>query len=379
MADTEAKLAISVEMHESVPDTSADKDSDNYKNFDADAHVRTENDPIEESKTNTSNKKQMDELPPAQYSAGEMLRRKSEAKGQRLKVVVGDLWEDATSPKAGQSNDTLTADVNTKSTSLIHSFTSILIDEVNDDTITSETSIITLPKSPICALLLMESVGIYQSLEKTNQMSIIASIIVTIIAQISAAATLFTKQLYTDVKSDYEASDGFLNLIVVSFVVIYLSQDCAQVYKMVVLLRWMRHADKLKRHSAILIFSYLITNFLLYAFLLYYSVVELLLIDDPGEKLQAAVAVYFILELDDWLYSVTIEPLKILEDDIFNLSIKGKPGSKQKRLKHVTYWFWGVFAAVLCLQLILFIFRVQDNLTIDEDTTPSPTAAASTS
>merc|ERR1712087_148459 len=61
--------------------------------------------------------------------------------------------------------------------------------------------------------------------------------------------------------------------------------------------------------------AYLITNVTLYAFLLYYSVVELLIQADVADKLEAAVAVYFILELDDWLYNVTIEPLKILEDE----------------------------------------------------------------
>ena len=145
-----------------------------------------------------------------------------------------------------------------------------------------------------CVLLLMESVGIFQNLEKANQISIIASIIVTIISQISAAATLFTKQLYSNVESDYELSDGFLNLIVISFVVIYLSQDCAQVYKMLILLRYMRHVGNVKRHSAFLIFTYLITNFLLYAFLLYYGVVELLLIDEPGAKLSCCCCIFHI-------------------------------------------------------------------------------------
>ena len=362
MADVETNLAIQIDSN-----NTNNNDNSNYKNFNADEHVRTENDPIEESKTNATNELEAPHISATDLRA-ELARRKSEAKGQRLKVVVDDLFKQTKNTNTQSNGSIIDNNNNMKNnSSLIHSFTSILIDEVNDDTITSEVSVISLPKSPICALLLMESVGAYQNLEKTNQISIIASIIVTIIAQISAAATLFTKQLYTNVNSGYDASDGFLNLIVISFVVIYLSQDCAQVYKMVVLLRWMRNADKLKRHSAFLIGAYLITNFLLYIFLLYYSVVELLLIDDPGQKLQAAVAVYFILELDDWLYNVTIEPLKILEEDIFNLSIRGKPGSRTKRLKSVTYWFWGIFAAIVFLQLILFLFRVQDNLTIDDD------------
>ena len=104
--------------------------------------------------------------------------------------------------------------------------------------------------------------------------------------------------------------------MVISFIVIYLAQDCAQIYKMVVLLRWMRNAKKLARRSGVLITLYIVTNLALYVFLLYYAVVEMLINDDIGEKLEAAVAVYFILELDDWLYNVTIEPLKILEDEV---------------------------------------------------------------
>merc|ERR1712176_124631 len=115
----------------------------------------------------------------------------------------------------------------------------------------------------------------------------------------------------------------------------------------------------------VLIALYLMTNLLLYVVLLYYSVVELLINDEIGDKLEAAVAVYFILEVDDWLYFVTIEPLKILEDEIFNLSIRGKVGSRSKRLKYITYVFWGVFSSILFLQLMLFVFRV-NNVTIDD-------------
>ena len=418
MADKEKKLEIQVELHQSSneeakkQDTPVDKPGTNYQNFDADSHQRTENDQVEESKSKTANNTANntgnnetnkagdknntadddDEFPPPQVSGSEIWRVKSIKAQNKLRVVVDDLFAEKDDKPGSQSDGKLTTG-SQKQSSLIHRVTSILIDEINDDTQQFEITTISLPKSPMyvlhvflslflqmyiisfirdtnkikrCAFLLMESIGIFQGLETVNQGSILASIVVTIIAQIAAGSVLFTKQLYTDINATYLISDGFLNLVIISFVVIYLAQDCAQIYKMVVLLRWMRNADKLDRLSAFLIAAYLITNFLLYLFLLYYSVVEMLLVGDPGQKLQAAVAVYFILELDDWLYAVTVEPLKILEEEIFTLNIRGKPGSKTKRLKHVTYWFWGVFCAILVLQLILFIFRVQDNLTISD-------------
>merc|ERR1712228_299746 len=217
------------------------------------------------------------------------------------------------------------------------------------------------------ALLLMESIGVYKELDKTNRFSIIASILVTILAQIGAGGTIFTQQLYSTVEPDYDFNDGLLNLVVIAYIVIYLASDCAQIYKQYVLLRWMRKADKISKRSTALISLYFFTNLTLYAFLLYYSIVELIINDDVSDKLEAAVAVYFILEVDDWLYYVTIEPLKILEDEIFNLSIKGKVGSRSKRLKNTTYVFWGVFFNILLLQLFLFVFRVQKNLTIGPD------------
>ena len=215
-----------------------------------------------------------------------------------------------------------------------------------------------------CALLLMESVGVFNELEGTVQSSIIASIVVTILAQIGAGATLFAKQLTTVVVSNYSVNNAFMNTVVIAFIVIYLSQDCAQIYKMWILLKWMRSAEKVSRRSTSLIALYLLTNVTLYVFLVYYSVVELLIHGDISDKLETAVAVYFILELDDWLYNVTIEPLKILEDEIFNLVIHGHVGSNRRRLKHVTYWFWGIFVVVVVLQALLFIFKVQDSLTL---------------
>lgn len=213
----------------------------------------------------------------------------------------------------------------------------------------------------------MESVGIFQDLEGTVQTSIIASIVVTILAQIGAGVTLFVTQLLSEVTENYSVNNAFMNIVVISFIVIYLSQDCAQIYKMWILLKWMRSAEKVSPRSTWLIALYLLTNVTLYVFLLYYSVVELLIHGDIGTKLEAAVAVYFILELDDWLYNVTIEPLKILEDTVFDLVIHGHVGSNRRRLKHVTYWFWGVFAAVLVLQALLFVFQVQSALTIPKD------------
>ena len=52
---------------------------------------------------------------------------------------------------------------------------------------------------------------------------------------------------------------------------------------------------------------------------------------------------------------------------IFNLKIVGKVGSKRRRLKHVTYWFWGIFWSVLALQAILFLTRAQEGLTNPPD------------
>eukprot|EP01084_Bolivina_argentea_P030061 55739_1 len=357
--ENEKQLAMQVELNMNTEET-VPKSNTDYGNFEVDTHIRTHNDPpIEEIKTPVDDNKENNQHLEADALSAAQIRKRSVH--QQLRVVVDDLFAESNDPNR-QSTDKL--DVRKADSSVITRVTSILIDEINDDTLQFETSIIALPKSPICALLLMESIGLYQELESIIQYSIIASIIVTILVQIAAGSTLFAKQLYSVVETSYLTSDGFLNLVVISFIVIYLSQDCAQIYKMVVLLRWMKKAKKLQRHSVILIGCYLITNFLLYIFLLYYSIVQLLIHSLIQDKLQVAVSVYFILEVDDWLYNVTIEPLKILEEEIFNLSIRGAVGSKSKRLRHVTYWFWGVFIALLILQFILFLARVQENLTI---------------
>lgn len=213
-------------------------------------------------------------------------------------------------------------------------------------------------------------------------------------AQIGAGATLFAKQITSEVDPDnynivsyclhslvesdqcpyipqilidytpQNQINAFMNTVVIAFIVIYLSQDCAQIYKQWILLKWMRSAEKVSRRSASLIGLYLLTNISLYVFLLYYSIVQLLIHKDFSDKLETSVAVYFILEVDDWLYNVTIEPLKILEDEIFNLEIHGDVGSNRRRLKHVTYWFWGIFGTVLVILILCMIFEVQADLTL---------------
>ena len=64
-----------------------------------------------------------------------------------------DLFAEPQYSGANQSNDKLTPNdkKTTSSASIINRFTSILIDEINDDTQEFETSIITLPKSPMYA------------------------------------------------------------------------------------------------------------------------------------------------------------------------------------------------------------------------------------
>eukprot|EP01083_Nonionella_stella_P230772 815476_1 len=332
--------------------------------------VVTEKPKSQPEKKETATEEEEEEFPPPQMSENTM-KQKSVRMQKQLRVVVEDLFRESSNPdrdqqpKADRTGTTL--GIRADSSMVNRQVSSILIDMTHDDTVEFETTTIALPKSPICALLLMESIGTFQQLDKVNQFSIMASILFTIVAQIIAGSVLFTKQLYGEnVPSDYEWSDCFINLVVIAFIVIYLSQDCAQIYKMVVLLRWMRDAKKLARHSAFMIGLYLLTNLLLYIFLLYYSIVELLINERVVEKLQAAVAVYFILEVDDWLYNVTVEPLKILEDEIFSLNIRGTVGSRNKRLRHVTFWFWGILTCVLILQFALFITRAQHQLTIND-------------
>ena len=207
----------------------------------------------------------------------------------------------------------------------------------------------------------MESIGRYQELDRTNRASIIGSIVVTILAQVLAGVTILDQKFSSPVEADYKFNQGLLNSVVIAYIVIYLAQDCAQIYKQYMLLRMMRKANKLTKRSAFLISAYFVVNIALYLTLLYYSAVETRINDEIGEKLEAAVAVYFILEVDDWLYFVTIEPLKILEDQIFNLSIREKIGSKTKRLRWINVGFWLVFCFILLLQFFLFIFRVSIN------------------
>ena len=82
MADVETNLAIQIDSNNT---NTNNNDNSNYKKFNADEHVRTENDPIEESKTNGTNA--TNELEAPHISAtdlrAELARRKSEAKGKK--------------------------------------------------------------------------------------------------------------------------------------------------------------------------------------------------------------------------------------------------------------------------------------------------------
>ena len=84
---------------------------------------------------------------------------------------------------------------------------------------------------------------------------------------------------------------------------------------------------------------------------------ETLQTDELSTKLQIAIAVFFVLELDDWLYNVTIEPLKVLEDSVFELRIRGNKGSKKKRFRRISTLFWSLFFFVEIIVVVLFLTR----------------------
>eukprot|EP01084_Bolivina_argentea_P133745 236067_1 len=194
--DTQDRLAISVELHESKDDKDTKKE--NYNNFDPSEHAVTStanNKGDEDSKANDATKQNDDS------SLGRLKNEQSvKERKQKLRVVVDDMWQSTRNLVIDGSNKDVVGNGNNgkkltaHNSSLINRVTSILIDELNDDTQQFETCVITLPKSPICALLLMESVGVFQQLERVNQMSIIATILVTIIVQTAAGGTLSAKQ-----------------------------------------------------------------------------------------------------------------------------------------------------------------------------------------
>ena len=248
----------------------------------------------------------------------------------------------------------------------------IIIDEIGIDaeSINKEFEIseIQLPKVPICALILMDSLGIYSKLDRGIRWSVFGSILITIMIQLVAVIALFRDVLFERIEvNSYNFWQGIINVSVLSFVIIYLARDSAGVYKTWVLLNWMQKAKKMNRKVLRgVLYLFLVSNILCYLVLLYYAMSSMNSRDKIGNKLEIAISIFFILEVDDWLYAVTIEPLKILDDSIFTLQIKGKVNSRMTRYKKATYWFWSLFIVILSIQIILFSTQAVNVLTIDD-------------
>ncbi len=151
---------------------------------------------------------------------------------------------------------------------------------------------------------------------------------------------------------------------------------------MLVLLRNIHNVNTIKKRSVGFLWFFLISNALFYVFLLYYSMIELVVTNGLTKKLQVAISVFFILELDNWMYHITIEPMKILEDSIFLLHLRGfvlyllqtkharfylctfhrNPGSQRRRYRQVAYWFWSVFFSLLMLEAVLYWTKSVDKV-----------------
>eukprot|EP01084_Bolivina_argentea_P100023 179691_1 len=120
--------------------------------------VVTEKPKSQPEKKETATEEEEEEFPPPQMSENTM-KQKSVRMQKQLRVVVEDLFRESSNPdrdqqpKADRTGTTL--GIRADSSMVNRQVSSILIDMTHDDTVEFETTTIALPKSPICALLLM--------------------------------------------------------------------------------------------------------------------------------------------------------------------------------------------------------------------------------
>ncbi len=70
-------------------------------------------------------------------------------------------------------------------------------------------------------------------MDRVNRFSVLFTIIATSVLQVLASVILYWEKFTEDVEIDieYNGYEGILNLVVIAIVIIYLSQDAAQQYK----------------------------------------------------------------------------------------------------------------------------------------------------
>jgi len=216
-----------------------------------------------------------------------------------------------------------------------------------------------LPRDILTAYILIRMNGTWDKLSIVGKSCIMVGFVFSFLAQFTVFGSLITGTVYQFVNEyevDFDGKNFLYNLVSIAALFMYLWKDVMAYYNSVwfyVKMQEKEHLDltpqaltaaspgKLLSFGQFRVF--LVATFVLYAGFALYSLVEIAAEESIADKLEVAINIFFVLEIDDWACELFVLGPGVLDDDDFDVDVTLKENDEthtknvEKRLKWITF------------------------------------------
>ena len=175
-----------------------------------------------------------------------------------------------------------------------------------------------LPRKPICAYLILIHIEKYKTFGAFSRFWIQFAIVFPLILQFIVSWFLFGSAAVL-IQDENTVNDwNYLNITATVLLLLFFTEKIMFATTLIQLICY-RDDDGKHKFGNIHSCMYFIVQFLVLGFLYQTAIALVILTSDSFDKIQVGIGIFFLLELDEWVYAVFIEPLVILDEDMFSV------------------------------------------------------------
>ena len=178
-----------------------------------------------------------------------------------------------------------------------------------------------LSKKPITCYLILHHLNQWQSFSNCSRLTILFAIFFATALQFGVSIIFFIVPV-GDLFAHGLPPWNYVNIIAAIFILIYIVKEYSSALILLYQIAVYRDDDKKKKYGDWLIYLYLILSSSAVTSLYLSATLRILLTEDGIEKMEVGVGVFFVLELDEWIYHLVCEPMTLFGEELFTVYIQ---------------------------------------------------------
>merc|ERR1712154_304461 len=222
-----------------------------------------------------------------------------------------------------------------------------------------------LPHVPIVGYILLKHFKKWHLFNMCSKSIILFCVHAPAIIQMCAAIVLWLKpiqKIHEEITSEKELILWqWDNLLALLFLLFYFSTHLSDIIVVSKAITRFQDYNDMNKHTlanvTTTLYAFSQTVALILTF--YAGLFTIMTEGETAEKFEFAVAVFAVMQLDEWLYKFGVEPMNMIADDLFALYIEEYGTLSQIHARNVYFHFWAIMAFLgssSVLGIIFFIF-----------------------